>query len=62
MIDLVTARSYVFQYLLANNMSECCVGISRQEFPVYDILVLKEDDMSLPEAYRQIKIYLNNLR
>jgi hypothetical protein len=62
LIDLTTTHNTVFGYLLANNTSECCIGISRAELPVYDFAVLREDKMSLPETYRQIKIYLNNVR
>jgi len=62
LIDLTTTHNKVFRYLLANNTSECCIGISKAEFPVYDFVVLKEDGMNLQETYRQIKIYLNNVR
>jgi hypothetical protein len=62
LIDLTTTSNKVFGYLLANNTSECCIGTSRAELPVYDFAVLKEDNMNLEETYRQIKIYLNNVR
>lgn len=62
LIDLTTTESKVFKYLLANNSSEYCIGISKSEHNVYDFIVLKEDDMDLPETYNQIKNYLNNVR
>ncbi|NDV96795.1 hypothetical protein D0T84_18050 [Dysgonomonas sp. 521] len=62
LIDLTTTENKVFDYLLARNSSECCIGISKTEYNAYDFVILREDDMDLPETFNQIKNYLNNVR
>ncbi|MFV0331873.1 MAG: DUF6913 domain-containing protein [Dysgonomonas sp.] len=62
LIDLTTRDNKVCKYLLANNSSDCSIGISQSEYNVYDFIVLKEDNKTLQETYNQIKFYLNNIR
>lgn len=61
LIDLTTKNSYTLKYLLVQNSSEFCIGISESSEKVYDYILLKEDDKSLHETYNQLKIYLDNM-
>jgi len=62
LIDMTTTHSNALKYLLVQNSSDFCVGISEPKQKVYDFIVLKEDDKSLKETYSQIKFYLSNVR
>ena len=61
LIDLTTTQSNVFKYLLAQNTSEFCIGISEPDQKIYDLIVLKKESETLRETYDQIKFYLNNI-
>jgi hypothetical protein len=61
LLDLTTKDDKSLLYLLANNSAEFCIGIREQDFKVYDLIILKEEDTNLPETYKQIKFYLNNI-
>ncbi|GAB6121774.1 DUF6913 domain-containing protein [Dysgonomonas termitidis] len=62
LLDLTTKNDKSLLYLLANNSAEFCIGIREQDFKVYDLIILKEEDSNLLETYKQIKFYLNNIR
>lgn len=61
LIDLTTTQSNAFQYLLAQNTSEFCIGISEPDQKIYDFILLKKENETLRETYDQIKFYLNNI-
>ncbi|WP_459603061.1 DUF6913 domain-containing protein [Dysgonomonas reticulitermitis] len=61
LIDLTTTHSNAFTYLLAQNTSEFCVGISEPDRKIYDFIILKKENETLKETYDQIKFYLNNI-
>lgn len=61
MFDFTTYPDKNLFYLLASNTAQFCVGIQKVDHKIYDFVVLKEDSKSLPEAYNQIKFYLNNI-
>ena len=61
LLDLTTKNDGSLLYLLANNSAEFCIGIKEQDFKVYDLIVLKEEDANLLETYTQVKFYLNNI-
>ncbi len=61
LIDLTTTRSNAFRYLLAQNTSEFCIGISESDQKIYDFIILKNENETLTETYGQIKFYLNNV-
>lgn len=61
LLDLTTYSDKNLFYLLASNTAQFCVGIQKTDHKIYDFVVLKEDSKSLPEAYNQIKFYLNNI-
>lgn len=61
LIDLTTTHNKVLKYLLAQNTSDFCIGISEPEEKIYDFIVLKDEDRTLQETYDQIKFYLNNV-
>jgi hypothetical protein len=62
LIDLTTIHSNALKYLLVQNSSDFCIGISKPEQKVYDFIILKEDGKNLKETYGQIKFYLSNVR
>lgn len=61
LIDLTTTQSNAFKYLLAQNTSEFCIGISELDQKIYDFIILKKESETLRETYDQIKFYLNNI-
>ncbi|MFV0536988.1 MAG: DUF6913 domain-containing protein [Dysgonomonas sp.] len=61
LIDLTTTQSNAFKYLLAQNTSEFCIGISELDHKIYDFIILKKESETLRETYDQIKFYLNNI-
>ena len=61
LLDLTTKNDKTLLFLLANNSAEFCIGIREQDFKVYDLIILKEEDVNLLETYEQIKFYLNNI-
>lgn len=61
LIDLTTTQSNVFKYLLAQNISEFCIGISESNQKIYDFIIHKKESETLRETYDQIKFYLNNI-
>ncbi|MDR1092116.1 MAG: hypothetical protein LBL79_13670 [Prevotella sp.] len=62
LIDLTTTQSDAFTYLLAQNTSGFCIGISEPDRKTYDFIILKKENETLRETYDQIKFYLNNVR
>lgn len=62
LIDLTTTHSNAFTYLLAQNTSEFCIGISEPDRKIYDFIIHKKENETLKETYDQIKFYLNNVR
>lgn len=60
-MDLTQEPEYPLEYLLASNKAQFCVGIKRSESKLYDFVLLKNDDMSIKDAFLQIKFYLNNM-
>lgn len=61
LFDLTTKNDKTLLFLLANNSAEFCIGIREQDFKVYDLIILKEEDTNLLETYEQVKFYLNNV-
>lgn len=61
LIDLTTTQSNVFDYLLAQNSSDFCIGISEPQQKIYDFILLKKENDTLRETYDQIKFYLSNV-
>lgn len=61
LFDLTTKNDKTLLFLLANNSAEFCIGIREQDFKVYDLIILKEEDTNLLETYEQVKFYLNNI-
>ncbi len=61
LLDLTTKNDKTLLFLLANNSAEFCIGIREQDFKVYDLIILKEEDANLLETYEQVKFYLNNI-
>ncbi|MBB4035957.1 hypothetical protein GGR21_001852 [Dysgonomonas hofstadii] len=61
LIDLTSSASSILLYLLAGNKSEFCIGIKESDYKMYDFAVLRQDNMTVSDAYEQIKYYLNNI-
>lgn len=60
-IDLTQEQEYPLQYLLASCKAPFNVGIKDCKKRLYDFVLLKNQDMSIYDAFIQIKFYLNNM-
>ncbi len=59
-LDLTVSDDSVLDYLLAVNCSRFCIGIRERAVKVYDFILLKKEETSIPEIYEQMKYYLSN--
>lgn len=57
-LDLTTKDQYPQQYLISNSKADFIIGIRETEHDLYDFILLKDNNMSIGESFRQIKKYL----
>ncbi len=62
LLDLSSEKDKYTLALLVRNRSCFSIGISETEYKVYDFVLYRENDKTLPETYEQLKIYLAQLR
>lgn len=62
LIDLTSEDNPYLLYLLAKNTSSFCLGIKESDYKMYDFVILKDEEQSIFETYRQIKFYLGKIR
>lgn len=58
LIDLTFADNTTSLCLLAGNNARFCIGVREQRNKLYDLTLLRSDEMSLTDTYRQILVYL----
>lgn len=60
LIDLTTSDEPTLDYLLSMNTSRFCIGIrEREEAQPYDLVVLKDEVISITETFKYLKAFLH---
>lgn len=60
-LDLTTSDDVVLDYLLASNSSRFCIGIRERQIKAYDFIMLKQEEHSITDTYKQMKYYLEKI-
>lgn len=58
LIDLTSVDNITSLYLLAGNQASFCIGTRECDNKLYDLTLLRSDDMTLVDTYKQILAYL----
>ncbi|GAB6010763.1 DUF6913 domain-containing protein [Viscerimonas tarda] len=60
-IDFTTADNILLDYLLASNSGRFCIGIRERRIKAYDFILLKKEEHTVFEIYKQLKFYLKSV-